>query len=374
MPPATTSLRRTAGRSFAAPRRATARVRIEVSAARPLAEARRRQPRRRARARDGPRTPPRTPLAGRALRGRDRRRRRARATSTLPSVVPGRRYVVGKGEGCDIVVNGTYASRRHCEIWLDNGAWWVDRRRLDQRHPRRSRATACSAAAASTARRGRRQTAIELAPGARIVLSALARRRAGDYPRVLLRRRRSRRARDAARTGGQAPTTPVTPIARRAPCRSVLTLTVRMASGERTRRARAPSALPFRVGRSRNQDAGDRLGARGRVGPSRRHRRARRRRAPRSSCTATTACASTASSHRAGRAIPLAGRARRCSSGAHRRASRAMHADAVARRGMTSAGHAAMPTLASRRTVDAARAAARRERRRATAVAARRRA
>src|SRR5437867_2322126 len=43
----------------------------------------------------------------------------------LPSVVPGRRYAIGKGEGCDIVVNGVYASRRHCELWLDHGAWWV---------------------------------------------------------------------------------------------------------------------------------------------------------------------------------------------------------------------------------------------------------
>ena len=43
----------------------------------------------------------------------------------LPSVVPGRRYAVGKGEGCDIVVDGAYASRRHCEMWFDKGTWWV---------------------------------------------------------------------------------------------------------------------------------------------------------------------------------------------------------------------------------------------------------
>ena len=49
----------------------------------------------------------------------------AAAVSRCTSVVPGRRYAVGNGEGSDIVVNGKYASRRHCEIWLDKGAWWV---------------------------------------------------------------------------------------------------------------------------------------------------------------------------------------------------------------------------------------------------------
>ena len=65
-----------------------------------------------------------TPLAGRTIdieiEDADGSRR-----IQLHSVLPGRRYVIGKGEGCDIVVNGVYASRRHCEIWLDHGAWWV---------------------------------------------------------------------------------------------------------------------------------------------------------------------------------------------------------------------------------------------------------
>src|SRR6516162_5387034 len=43
----------------------------------------------------------------------------------LRSVVPGRRYAIGKGEGCDVAVNAVYASRRHCEIWFENGVWWV---------------------------------------------------------------------------------------------------------------------------------------------------------------------------------------------------------------------------------------------------------
>ena len=67
---------------------------------------------------------PSTPLAGQRcefdIEDGDGRRR-----VVLQAVVPGRRYVIGKGEGCDIRVNGTYASRRHAEIWLDNGAWWV---------------------------------------------------------------------------------------------------------------------------------------------------------------------------------------------------------------------------------------------------------
>ena len=67
---------------------------------------------------------PRTPLAGRTLEVEIDDANGSRHV-TLPSVVPGRRYAVGNGEGCDIVVNGKYASRRHCEIWLDNGAWWV---------------------------------------------------------------------------------------------------------------------------------------------------------------------------------------------------------------------------------------------------------
>src|SRR5262249_19669471 len=66
----------------------------------------------------------RTPLAGRVIEvgieDADGKRH-----VVLQSVVPGRRYAIGKGEGCDIVVNGLYASRRHCEVWMDRGAWWA---------------------------------------------------------------------------------------------------------------------------------------------------------------------------------------------------------------------------------------------------------
>src|SRR5206468_5812285 len=43
----------------------------------------------------------------------------------VDAVAPGRRYIVGKDPSCDIVVDGVYASRRHCELWRDAGAWWV---------------------------------------------------------------------------------------------------------------------------------------------------------------------------------------------------------------------------------------------------------
>ena len=43
----------------------------------------------------------------------------------LQGVVPGRRYVVGNGEGADVRIEGTFVSRRHAELWLEEGAWWV---------------------------------------------------------------------------------------------------------------------------------------------------------------------------------------------------------------------------------------------------------
>ena len=46
-------------------------------------------------------------------------------TALTVYVKDGRRYIVGKGEGCDIRVDGVYTSRRHGEIWLDQGTWWV---------------------------------------------------------------------------------------------------------------------------------------------------------------------------------------------------------------------------------------------------------
>ena len=172
---------------------------------------------------------------------------------TLSSVVPNRRYAIGKGEGCDIAVNGAFASRRHCEIWIENGAWWAGdtgstngiRVESMRRVLGRSGAQASGVGA---------KTAIEIVPGARIVLSALVQGEPADYPRVLLRQ-----AEVAASPGTplsprvKSPTTPVTPIAAPRLRQRELALTVTMASGLRT----VPighNAVPMSVGRSRNQD------------------------------------------------------------------------------------------------------------------------
>ena len=71
----------------------------------------------------------------------------------LHGVLPGRRYVVGNSEGADIRVEGTFASRRHAEIWLENGGWWS---------PTPARRTACASSPrdrCSAARRRRRRSA-----------------------------------------------------------------------------------------------------------------------------------------------------------------------------------------------------------------------
>ena len=172
---------------------------------------------------------------------------------TLSSVVPNRRYAIGKGEGCDIAVNGAFASRRHCEIWLENGAWWASDAgstngiRVESRHSVLGR----SGAQASG---GGAKTAIEVVPGARIVLSALVQGKPADYPRVLLIQVEVVASpATPLRPGAKSPTTPVTPIAAPRPRQRELALTVIMASGLRT----VPighNAAPMSVGRSRNQD------------------------------------------------------------------------------------------------------------------------
>jgi hypothetical protein len=171
---------------------------------------------------------------------------------TLTSVVPGRRYVAGHGEGSDIVVNGRYASRRHCEIWLDKGAWWVSDSGSTNGIRVELAGSVLGRSGASSGGSGG-QTALEVVPGARIILSGLARGDASQYPRLLLR------------TGGEigapatpmaprvpAPTTPATPIVAVRVRTSGMRLTVHMASGER--KVDLPAeALPFRIGRSRSQ-------------------------------------------------------------------------------------------------------------------------
>lgn len=194
---------------------------------------------------------PTTPLAGQRrefdIEDGDGRRR-----VVLQAVVPGRRYMVGKGDGCDIRVNGTYASRRHAEIWLERDAWWV----ADAGSTNGIRV---ESPAGLPERSGPATTAAVLEPpirlmeGARIVLSARADGPASDYPWLALRPPANVAARVtpiAAVTG--SPKTPLTAILPARPAEKVFTITAILASGIRTLELR-PDGLPVTVGRSRHQ-------------------------------------------------------------------------------------------------------------------------
>lgn len=194
---------------------------------------------------------PTTPLAGQRrefdIEDGDGRRR-----VVLQSVVPGRRYMVGKGDGCDIRVNGTYASRRHAEIWLDRDAWWVadagSTNGIRVESPAGSPERSGPATAAAVL-----EQPIRLMEGARIVLSARADGPASDYPWVALRPSANVAARvtPIAAVAG-SPKTPLTAILPARPAGKVFTITAVLASGTRTVELR-PEALPLTVGRSRHQ-------------------------------------------------------------------------------------------------------------------------
>jgi hypothetical protein len=156
---------------------------------------------------------------------------------------------VGKGRDCDIVVNGVYASRRHCELWFDKGAWWV----IDAGSTNGIRVESANGTIAVSHQVPQGVTPpppVELGQAAWLVLSAQIQGDARQYPRLSLRPIAASAAR--ARTSVTAPLTPVTPIAPPRRRDGVLTIAARMASGLRTIDV-APAALPFRVGRSRNQ-------------------------------------------------------------------------------------------------------------------------
>ena len=202
----------------------------------------------------GVRPTPSTPLAGQRrefdVEDADGRRR-----VVLQSVVPGRRYRVGKGEDCDIRVNGTYASRRHAEIWLEGGAWWaID---AGSTNGVRIESAAEPQAASTTSATTAAAEPVRLAEGTRLVLSARADGSAADYPWIALRSERGEptRATPIAATGAAAgnvsPKTPLTAILP-ASGATVLKLTAMQATGMRTLEL-VPSLLPVRVGRSRNQ-------------------------------------------------------------------------------------------------------------------------
>jgi hypothetical protein len=164
----------------------------------------------------------------------------------LAAVVPGRRYVVGKDAGCDIVVDGVYASRRHCELWLDKGVWWAtdcgSTNGIRVEPPALGGLTHGSLLSSA----GGDGKVLAIAPGARIVLSASAHGEPAQYPRVALR------AAEPTRRNAQSEATPVTPIVAARRTGNGLTLTVRMASGTKTVDLPRDGA-PLRVGRSRTQ-------------------------------------------------------------------------------------------------------------------------
>ena len=193
---------------------------------------------------------PSTPLAGRdveiAIEDADGSRH-----VMLRSVVPGRRYAVGKGEGCDIVVNGVYVSRRHCEIWFENGVCWVTDTGSTN-GIRVERDTSVLGRSTSATKRGSEAAVVELTDGARLVLSAYADGEAKHYPRLVLSTGRGRSAATPIAPVARAQATPSTPIAATRPRDGGWAIAVRMASGARTV-ALGTGDLPFSVGRSRGQ-------------------------------------------------------------------------------------------------------------------------
>jgi pSer/pThr/pTyr-binding forkhead associated (FHA) protein len=200
-----------------------------------------------------------TPLAGQRvefeLEDADGRRR-----VVLPSVLPGRRYVVGKGEGCDLRASGTYVSRRHAEVWRDDDAdWWV----VDAGSTNGVRIEAAPHGGARDGAAMDTLRAVDqpqrLPAGARIVLSARAEGPASDYPWLALRATAPAAAPItpiAATVGG----TPAAVVAPRTPLTAILTaapvcawrMAVAQAAGAHTIDVR-DDELPFTIGRSRNQ-------------------------------------------------------------------------------------------------------------------------
>ena len=193
---------------------------------------------------------PSTPLAGRdveiAIEDADGSRH-----VVLRSVVPGRRYAIGKGEGCDVTVNGVYASRRHCEIWFENGVWWVTDTGSTN-GIRVERGTSVLGRSTTSAKRGSEAAVVELTDNARLVLSAYADGDTKSYPRVVLNTLRDKNATTPIAPAARPQTTPSTPIVAARLRESGLSIAARMASGSRTIEVAARD-LPFSVGRSRGQ-------------------------------------------------------------------------------------------------------------------------
>jgi pSer/pThr/pTyr-binding forkhead associated (FHA) protein len=178
-----------------------------------------------------------TPLAGRGMDVVIDDAQGARRVA-LSSVVPGRRYTVGKDAGCDVVVDGVYASRRHCEVWLDKGTWWV----TDCGSTNGIRVEPAGGEGASLASAKGDGKALAVEPGARVVLSASGQGTAAQYPRFGL---------SPVDAAPRASATPVTPIVAAVRTRASFAIDAHMASGDKT--FTLPAEGAFRIGRSRAQ-------------------------------------------------------------------------------------------------------------------------
>jgi len=192
---------------------------------------------------------PSTPMAG--LRSEfDVNDADGRRRVVLQAVVPGRRYLIGKGEACDIRVNGTYTSRRHAEIWLDRGVWWVGDAgstngiRVESQTGLQGRSGAAISAEP--------EPPVRLGEDSLIVLSARAEGPPGDYPTVAMRPLAAASARLTPIAAATAPKTPLTAILPARDGEPVFKITALQATGLRTLEVSSAS-LPVTIGRSRNQ-------------------------------------------------------------------------------------------------------------------------
>jgi hypothetical protein len=185
-----------------------------------------------------------TPLAGRTLTLEIEDAGGPRNVE-VGAVVPGRRYVIGKDDGCDVVVDGVYASRRHCEVWFDRDAWWI----ADVGSTNGLRVEAKGAITRIEPSADKPGKPIEVPGGALVLLSASAQGEARLYPRMRLC---SSVSQATATTSANAGAPLVTPLAPSRPREPQLRIAARMASGMREMDI-GERSLPLGVGRSREQ-------------------------------------------------------------------------------------------------------------------------
>ena len=199
---------------------------------------------------------PSTPMAGQRVE-LDVEDGEGRRQVVLPSVVPGRRYLVGTGEGCDIRVRGTFASRRHAELWLERGRWWIgDAGSTNGLRVEPPSVTGKGAAVRPASAVPGPNQPVALPDGARIVLSARAEGLPADYPWLALRPQARAATPGTPIAPGIAPAAPRTPLTAISPAREGTAggweLRARLGGREETL-ALSPGRLPLSVGRSRNQ-------------------------------------------------------------------------------------------------------------------------